>query len=129
MYVSILFFFWQSKFASKGIIFIHALFFRRDFFTGNIFFLTFPDFVKFVDISKTWKMYLLFSRLSRTCENPVYACRPSGQIFANGMYAAILHKSYYSDDITLVTGINRLVKIYGKLCSGQINKLGTHKLS
>jgi len=32
---------------------------------------TFPDLIKFKDISRTWKMNLLFSRFSRMHGNPV----------------------------------------------------------
>jgi len=56
----------HSKFSSTCLIFIQV-----DFFTGNIFSRTFPDFAKFNDISRTWKMNLLFSRFSRTHRNPV----------------------------------------------------------
>ena len=35
----------------------------QDIFTGNIFSRTIPDFVKFTDISRTWKRNLLFSRM------------------------------------------------------------------
>jgi len=39
-------------------------------FTGNIFARIFPDFVKFQNISRTWKINLLFSRFSWTHGNP-----------------------------------------------------------
>jgi len=35
-----------------------------DLFTCNIFSRTFPDFVKFKDLSRIWKMNLLFSRFT-----------------------------------------------------------------
>jgi len=60
------------KISSINIIFIHWLFVVNGFFsTGNIFSRTFPDFVKFKDISRTWKMNMLFSRFSRMHGNPV----------------------------------------------------------
>jgi len=40
------------------IIFIHGIFFSQ-----AIFYRTFPDVLKFQDISRTWKMNLLFSRM------------------------------------------------------------------
>jgi len=40
------------------------------FLTGNIISRTIPNLVKFKDISRTWKMNLLFSKLSRICGNP-----------------------------------------------------------
>jgi len=71
MYYDVFFFLLQSKFSSTDITFIHRLFcFKWTFLTGNIFSRTFPDFVKRKDISRTWKINL-FSRISRTCGNPV----------------------------------------------------------
>ena len=40
-----------------------------DFFKGSL--RTFPDFVKFKDISRACKMNLLFSKFSRTRGNPI----------------------------------------------------------
>ena len=37
------------------------------FFECSIFSIRFPDFIKFKDISMTWKTNLLFSRFSRAC--------------------------------------------------------------
>jgi len=60
-YVPVLFFFY-NQFSSTGIIFI-IFCSKWIFFTGNIFSRTFHDIVNFKDISRTWKMNLLFSRM------------------------------------------------------------------
>jgi len=53
-------------------VYLFAGFFvLRGFFHRKYFYRTFPDFVKFEDISRTWKMNLLFSRFSRTRVNLV----------------------------------------------------------
>ena len=49
-------------------IYSQTFLFKVDFFTANILSSTIPDLAKFKDISRTWKMNLLFSRM---CENPV----------------------------------------------------------
>ena len=55
----------QSKLSLTGLIFIHGL------FCSSYFSRTFPDFVKSQDISRTWRINLLFSRFSRMHGNPV----------------------------------------------------------
>ena len=68
-YVPMLFFFYNQSLLPQEYLFIGFLFWV-DFFTGNIISRTFPDFVKFRDISRTSKMNLLLSRFSRRHGNP-----------------------------------------------------------
>jgi len=76
MYDQLLTFIWYSPLLTPSSCLIQpsfllwAYYLFTDLFTGNIFSSTIPDFVKFNDISRTWKMNLLFSRLSRTSGNP-----------------------------------------------------------
>jgi len=54
---------------STGILFGQVFCFKWIFFKGSIF----PgDFVRFKDISRNWKINLLFSRFFTTCGNPDY---------------------------------------------------------
>jgi len=78
--VLIFFFFYQHN---QSIIFIHWLFYSKWIFSQALFFSrTLSDFVKFTDISKTWRIILLFSKFSNTCENPVLKLIVlSGKIF------------------------------------------------
>ena len=62
-YVPALFFYLQPKYSSTDIIFIHGLFCSKWIFSQT----TFPDFVKFKDISMIGKIHLLFSS---KCGNP-----------------------------------------------------------
>ena len=62
--------FFTIESSSTGIILIHRLFCSKQIFSRQNFSRSFPDFVKFKDISRPQKMNLLFSRFSRKHRNP-----------------------------------------------------------
>ena len=69
-YVLVLFFFYRYN------IYSQAFFSKWICFHGQYFSRIFPDFVEFQDLSRTWKMNLLFSKFWKFSRNPVYFCLP-----------------------------------------------------
>ena len=110
----------QSKLCYSNVICIRWLS-SGLFCSGNIVSRTFPGHfltLKFQDISRTWKMNLLFSRFSRTRGNPAYILKSFWEyIFDNNIcIQSLLHfvgeKYVFVEQTAFCERVHQSVKYY-----------------